>query len=91
MDVFFVISGYLISGIIIKQTRQDKFSYFNFYSRRIKRIYPSLISVLLAVLIVCCYKLLFVPLGIVAKTLSASTLFSANLEIPTYQKNYFDP
>lgn len=50
VDVFFVISGYLISGIIIKQTKLNKFSYVDFYSRRIKRIYPALIIMLLAVL-----------------------------------------
>ena len=48
--VFFVISGYLISGIIIKQAKQNKFSYTDFYSRRIKRIYPALLLVLGSVL-----------------------------------------
>lgn len=50
VDVFFVISGYLISGIIIKQARKKNFSYRDFYSRRIKRIYPALIIVLIFVL-----------------------------------------
>lgn len=52
VDVFFVISGYLISGIIIKQQSKKKFSYVDFYSRRIKRIYPALITVLVFVLVV---------------------------------------
>ena len=50
VDVFFVISGYLISGIIIKQAKKNKFSYADFYSRRIKRIYPALLLVLVFVL-----------------------------------------
>mgnify|MGYP002348353008 CR=1 FL=1 len=50
VDVFFVISGYLISQIIIKETRQNRFSYANFYSRRIKRIYPALLLILIYVL-----------------------------------------
>ena len=50
VDVFFVISGYLISGIIIKQAKKNKFSYDDFYSRRIKRIYPALLLVLVFVL-----------------------------------------
>jgi peptidoglycan/LPS O-acetylase OafA/YrhL len=49
VDIFFVISGYLISGIIIKQARKQSFSYIDFYSRRIKRIYPALILVLVSV------------------------------------------
>ncbi len=52
VDVFFVISGYLISGIIIKQQSKKKFSYVDFYSRRIKRINPALITVLVFVLVV---------------------------------------
>jgi len=50
VDVFFVISGYLISGIIIKQSLKNKFSYKDFYIRRIKRIYPALLTVLIFVL-----------------------------------------
>ena len=52
VDLFFVISGYLITQIIIKETNQKSFSYINFYSRRIRRIYPALIFVLAFVLYV---------------------------------------
>ncbi len=57
VDIFFVISGYLISSIIIKQTNNNKFSYIDFYSRRIKRIYPALIVVLITVIIFSCIQL----------------------------------
>jgi peptidoglycan/LPS O-acetylase OafA/YrhL len=46
VDVFFVISGYLISGIILDDLRQGRFSYKTFYQRRIRRIFPALIVVL---------------------------------------------
>ena len=51
VDVFFVISGYLISGIILNDLQQGTFSLWNFYSRRIRRIFPALIVVLAAALI----------------------------------------
>jgi peptidoglycan/LPS O-acetylase OafA/YrhL len=46
VDVFFVISGYLISTILYEDFSKGRFSFANFYSRRIKRIFPSLIIVL---------------------------------------------
>lgn len=49
---FFVISGYLISENIYKNLQESKFSFVDFYCRRIRRIFPSLIVMLLACLIV---------------------------------------
>ncbi|MFM8532615.1 MAG: acyltransferase family protein, partial [Acidimicrobiia bacterium] len=46
VDVFFVISGYLISGIIFSALAQDRFSFSDFYARRIRRIFPALVLVL---------------------------------------------
>ena len=48
VDVFFVISGYLISSLIFADLRQGRFSFVDFYSRRIRRIFPALIAVLAA-------------------------------------------
>ena len=45
VDVFFVISGYLITNIIISEMAEDKFSIVNFYERRARRILPSLFFV----------------------------------------------
>ena len=58
VDVFFAISGYLISGIIIKKCRKNSFSFIDFYSRRIRRIYPALLCILFFVLIIAMSKLL---------------------------------
>ena len=48
VDVFFVISGFLISTIILENLERGSFSFAGFYARRVKRIFPALILVLLA-------------------------------------------
>jgi hypothetical protein len=52
VDVFFVISGYLISGIILLGLGQGTFSFLTFYYRRIRRIFPALLVVLLGCFLV---------------------------------------
>nr|WP_249419107.1 acyltransferase family protein [Citrobacter sp. RHB25-C09] len=42
VDVFFVISGFLITCILDKEIRESRFSYTSFYLRRIKRLIPAL-------------------------------------------------
>lgn len=52
VDVFFVISGYLITGIILNKVDQDSFSFSSFYHRRITRILPSSLVVLFTALFI---------------------------------------
>ena len=47
VDVFFVISGYLITTILIEDIENKRFSIVNFYERRIRRILPALFFVVL--------------------------------------------
>jgi peptidoglycan/LPS O-acetylase OafA/YrhL len=47
VDVFFVISGYLISSIILREMQQGVFSFKQFYLRRVRRIFPALFSMML--------------------------------------------
>ena len=54
VDIFFVISGYLITSIILKElVSTGNFSFKNFYERRIRRILPALLFVMLASLFFC--------------------------------------
>lgn len=46
VDIFFVISGFLITSIILKETREGTFSYAGFYERRIRRLLPPVIPVI---------------------------------------------
>jgi len=50
VDIFFVISGYLISTILYENIEKGSFSFYNFYSRRIRRIFPALLLVLTVIL-----------------------------------------
>jgi peptidoglycan/LPS O-acetylase OafA/YrhL len=58
VDIFFVISGYLISTIIFSSLEDERFSFIEFYARRIKRIFPALLLVLVASLVYGWYILL---------------------------------
>jgi peptidoglycan/LPS O-acetylase OafA/YrhL len=51
VDIFFVISGFLISTIIFKNFDSNSFSFLEFYSRRIRRIFPALILGLISVFV----------------------------------------
>ncbi|MDF1785915.1 MAG: acyltransferase family protein [Verrucomicrobiales bacterium] len=52
VDVFFVISGYLITSIIVRANEAESFSYWRFYQRRIARLFPALLAMVLVTLVV---------------------------------------
>jgi peptidoglycan/LPS O-acetylase OafA/YrhL len=60
VDVFFVISGFLITSIILDEYENGVFSFFNFWSRRIRRILPALTAMVLTTLI-SGYMILYAP------------------------------
>lgn len=89
VDIFFVISGYLIGGIITLNLQNGSFSFRNFYSRRILRLFPAL-GVLLAALLSAGLFLLTPPeLSLLAKHAIAGSLFGENFLLWT-ETGYFD-
>ena len=59
VDIFFVISGYLITSLIIKTETEGGFSYADFYARRARRILPALLFMIFIVTL--CFYAIFLP------------------------------
>src|SRR5579864_2856719 len=89
VDVFFVISGYLITGQIIRDLEAGSFSFSSFYMRRARRIFPALLATLVGTL--AAGAVFFSParleelgVSIAAAALSVSNILFWN------QQGYFD-
>ena len=78
VDVFFVISGYLISTIIINELDEGRFSILRFYERRARRILPALFFVMLACVPFAWFWLMPRDLRDFAESLTAVTFFVSN-------------
>jgi peptidoglycan/LPS O-acetylase OafA/YrhL len=79
VDIFFVLSGYLITKIIWREATNAQFSLGVFYERRVRRILPALLAVLLAVSAVSAWILLPIDLEGLAKSAFATLGFAANI------------
>jgi len=79
VDVFFVISGYLITTIIMNDIEQGKFSIFNFYERRARRILPALFAVMLVTLAFGYIWMMPDEFKNLGQSLVATALFSNNI------------
>jgi peptidoglycan/LPS O-acetylase OafA/YrhL len=89
VSIFFVISGYLITSIIFKSFLNEKFSFIDFYSRRVRRIFPSLITILVAACIFGWF-LLATEYANLSKYVVGGALFVDNF-VALSNINYFDP
>ncbi|SUB82033.1 O-acetyltransferase OatA [Pragia fontium] len=78
VDVFLVLSGYLITGIIINKLDSNSFSLLDFFWRRIKRIVPALVAVLAVTSIVAYYILLPNDLIKFSESLRSALYFGSN-------------
>lgn len=89
VDVFFVISGYLITGIILSEMKEKNFSLGGFYYRRIRRLFPSLLTVLLFCFIAGQFLLVPAENYQLNKNLLGGLLFVANFTLWT-DAGYFN-
>ncbi|MCA9485176.1 MAG: acyltransferase, partial [Nitrospina sp.] len=79
VDVFFVISGYLIVGLIHQQMVEGRFSFLEFYGRRIRRLYPALFVVLAATTAWAVARMLWVDLVGYAQSLISALVYVSNI------------
>ena len=89
VDIFFVISGFLITGIIVRELDQKRFSLLAFYNRRIRRIFPALIVVLCVTLVLGWLWMLPAAYAQLSSDVFASAAFFANIAL-LLQSGYFD-
>lgn len=89
VDIFFVISGYLISGIILKNLNSGTFSLIEFYKRRIKRIFPALILIFIFCFIMATLALFPSEIKQIGKHIAAGSGFISNI-ILWEEAGYFD-
>jgi peptidoglycan/LPS O-acetylase OafA/YrhL len=79
VDVFFVISGYLITTILIEDLENNRFSLIKFYERRARRILPALYFVMLVCIPFCWLWMTPTQWKVFSQSLGAVTLFVSNI------------
>lgn len=89
VDVFFVISGYLMTRIIVEGIEQQRFSLVGFYLDRVNRIFPALIGLCLALLVFGYFYLAPQSLDTLIKQVRYAVSFASNIEFHK-EAGYFD-
>lgn len=89
VDVFFVISGFLMTGIIFRRFEADNFSIFKFYSDRVRRIIPALLFLVIVLLAFGYVSLAPITYASLAKHAESSLLFISNI-VYWHESGYFD-
>jgi len=89
VDIFFTISGYLIGSIILRETADGKFTFAKFYERRIRRIFPALLAMLLVSTVLAYRYLLPAELVDYSRSLIFAAISGSNFYF-LQQSGYFD-
>ena len=90
VDVFFVISGFLITSLILRDLHRGSFSIVEFWERRARRIFPALIVVVIATLIAGFFLMLPFGFQVLGQSAVALTFFASNIQF-WRTSGYFDP
>jgi peptidoglycan/LPS O-acetylase OafA/YrhL len=90
VDIFFIISGYLITRHVLGSVEEGRFSFADFYIRRMRRLLPALFVVLSSTIPFSWYLLMPDEFTLYAQSLLGSIFFSANL-VFWQTTNYFSP
>lgn len=91
VDVFFVISGFLITSIIHNSLQKNLFSFIDFYNRRLWRLQPVLICLIVTTLLLTLIFYLPEDLILYSKSARKTSLFISNVFFETATKGYFSP
>lgn len=91
VDIFFVISGYLITTIITREINDGKFSLAEFYERRIRRIYPALFAMVLLIVPVSAILYSASNFKEFSKSIIATTFFFSNIHFWTGSGYFEEP
>ena len=89
VDIFFVISGYLITKLIISDLNNHCFSFKSFYKKRARRLLPALYSTLICTSILSVFFLTYEQFNDYLQQFIGALTFSANLILPG-QTGYFE-
>jgi peptidoglycan/LPS O-acetylase OafA/YrhL len=89
VDIFFVISGFLISSIVFSNIEQGHFSILSFYNKRIRRIFPALVLVMLTSFVFGWFSLLQDEFEKLGEHLVAGAAFVSNFALKR-ESGYFD-
>ena len=90
VDIFFTISGYLITKIVYNEAREDRFSISKFYLRRIRRIIPLVLSTTFVALLIGIFVMLPDDLENLSQSVFATNIFANNILLLITTGNYWD-
>lgn len=90
VDIFFVISGFLITKIVNDEISAGHFSIGRFYERRVRRIFPALFAMMATVFLIAFFLFLPIEFANLGKSIVATTLFVSNFYF-AHCDSYFGP
>ena len=91
VDVFFVLSGYLITGLLVGEARTSRLHLTEFYARRVRRLLPAAALTALATLVIGAFVLAPRELAFTARAARATALYMSNVFFSLNAEDYFAP